>query len=121
MTDVSSDLPREISDRGKDASREQVPLDLGEPQFDLIQPRRIGRREVQPDIGVRDQERAHGLRLMRREVIDDHVDLAARGLSGDDLAEELDERRAGVARHGLREHFTGPRVEGRKQRQRACR
>ena len=78
MTDVSSDLPREISDRGKDASREQVPLDLGEPQFDLIQPRRIGRREVQPDIGVRDQERAHGLRLMRREVIDDHVDLAAR-------------------------------------------
>src|SRR5687767_7559520 len=98
MTDIPSDLAREIRDRGEDAAGEQVALDFGEPEFHLIQPRRIRRREVQPHVRVRDQERAYGLRLMCREVIDNHVDLAPLGLAGDDLTEELDKGGAGVTR-----------------------
>ena len=36
MTDVPTNLAREIADRGEDAAGEQVALDLGEPEFDLI-------------------------------------------------------------------------------------
>jgi hypothetical protein len=38
MPDVATNLSREVSDRREDAAREQVPFDLGEPEFDLIQP-----------------------------------------------------------------------------------
>ena len=119
VPDVPTDLPREIVDRGEDATGEQIPFDLGEPEFDLIQPRGIRRREVQAHVGVRDQDGPHRLRLVGREIVENHVNLAPRRLTGDDVAEELDKGRAGVSRHGLREQRAGPRVERGKERQRA--
>jgi hypothetical protein len=56
MADVPANLAREIVDRGKNAAREQISFDLREPEFDLIEPRRVCRREMQPHVGVRDQE-----------------------------------------------------------------
>ena len=74
--DVAPDLPREIGQRGEDASREQVAFDFGKPEFDLIEPGRIRRREVQMDAGMRVEKRLDLLGFMRREVIDNDVDLA---------------------------------------------
>src|SRR5215470_14830387 len=111
MPDVPTNLLREIGDRGEDAPGEQIPFDLGEPEFDLIEPRRIRRREVQPHIGVRDQEGAHRLGLVGGEIVEDYVDLTTLRLAGDDVAEKLDKSRTGVPWHGLREHFAGPRIE----------
>src|SRR6202007_325144 len=42
-------LSAQIGDGGEDATGDDVLLDPGEPQFDLVEPGRISRREVQPD------------------------------------------------------------------------
>jgi hypothetical protein len=47
--DVLADVPRELSDGGEDATGDDVALDPSEPQFDLVEPGRVSRREVQPD------------------------------------------------------------------------
>ena len=43
------ELSVQIGDGGEDAKSDDVALDLGEPQFDLVEPGRVSRREVQPD------------------------------------------------------------------------
>ena len=42
-TDVAHDLAFEIVSRGEDAASDQVTLDLRKPDFDLVEPRRVGR------------------------------------------------------------------------------
>jgi hypothetical protein len=103
LPDVPTSFPREVGDRGEDAPGEQIPFDLGEPELDLIEPRRIRGREVQPHVGVRDQEGPHRLRFVGRQIVENHVDLAPLRLTGNDVAEERNKGRAGVPRHGLRE------------------
>ncbi len=52
MADVAHEFAREIVDRSKDAAGNDVALDLGEPEFDLIEPRGIGRSEMQAHLGM---------------------------------------------------------------------
>jgi len=113
--DIPTDLAGEVGDGGKDAARQQVALDLRKPEFDLVQPRRIGRREVQLHVRMLEQEAADGLGLMRREIVRDDVNRSSLRLTGDDLGEELDKGGTGVPRYGLAEHFAGLGVEGREQ------
>ena len=56
LTDVSQELPLQIRDGSEDASRDDIALDLTEPQLDLIQPGRVGRSEVQVNFGMHRQE-----------------------------------------------------------------
>src|SRR5215471_11933476 len=44
--DVATKFTRQIGDRCEDAARNDLAFDFGEPEFDLVEPRRIGRREV---------------------------------------------------------------------------
>ena len=66
--DVSNDLPREISGRSEDPACNHVAVDFGEPDFDLVQPRGVGGREVQSDPGRFIQEALHGGRLVSRRL-----------------------------------------------------
>ena len=52
LADVAHELAGEVVDRGEDAAGNDVALDFGEPQFNLIEPRRIGRGEVQMELGL---------------------------------------------------------------------
>jgi hypothetical protein len=56
LTDVPQELPLQIRDGSEYASRNDVALDFAEPQLDLIQPRRVGRSEVQVNLGMHRQE-----------------------------------------------------------------
>ena len=49
MADVPHELSAQIGDGGEDATGDDVPLDPGEPQFDLVEPGPVSPREVQPD------------------------------------------------------------------------
>ena len=69
--------------------------------------------------GMIQQKGPHGLRLVGRQVVGDDVNLSSLRLRRDDVAEEFDERGAGVSGHGLTEHFAGLRVERGQQRERA--
>src|SRR5260370_38671974 len=52
LTDVSQELSFQIRNGSEYASRDDVALDFAEPQLDLIQPRRVGRSEVQVNLGM---------------------------------------------------------------------
>ena len=49
LAEVPHELSAQIGDGGEDATGDDVALDPGEPQFDLVEPGRVSRREVQPD------------------------------------------------------------------------
>jgi len=119
MANVASNLSRQIVHRGEDASCEQLAFNAAEPQLDLVQPRRVGRREVEMHVRMRLEEGGHRSRLVRRQVVENHVNLTPARLTGHDVAEKCDERFARVARHGLAEHVAGLRVQRGEQRQRA--
>lgn len=73
---------------------------------------------MNPHVGMLDQQRPDGLRLMDRQVIRGHVNLwSFRG--GHDVAQEFYEGGARVPGHGLAEHFTRLGIERGKQQQRA--
>ena len=117
--DISTNLASQVGDGCKDAARQDVALDFREPQLDLIQPRRIGGREMQVNVRMREQEGTNGLCFMRREIVGDDVNLSPLRLTGHDLAEEFDKGGAGVPRHGLAEDLARLRIQRREERQRA--
>src|SRR5258708_19469943 len=55
--------------------------------------------------------------LWGAQVIGDDVDLAAWGLTGEDLVEELDKLGAGMPRASFPKHFTGTGVQGSVKRE----
>ena len=118
VPDVTKDFSSEIVDGGKDASADNLPLDLGLPDFDLVQPRRIGGCQMHADLGMMGLEVFDELGFMGREIVRDDVDLASEGLGGHDIGQEVDELGAGPApppscRGFLRFGYRGPRKEKR--------
>jgi hypothetical protein len=79
--DIAHDFAVQIFDRSKDAACDEIALNFREPDFDLIEPRRIGRRVMNAHLGMPSQEIADCLGLMRAQVIADDVRLAP-GLGG---------------------------------------
>ena len=112
-TDVTQEFGAQISDRTEHAAGDDVTLDFGEPVLHLVKPRGIGRRVVQGDVGMGSQEGVDELGLVRREIVGDHMDRLAGRLRGDDLLEEIDELRAGVARCGLAQDLSTLGLQGR--------
>jgi hypothetical protein len=95
--DIASDFAGEVGFRSKDAAGDQIALNFGEPDFDLIEPGRVSRGVVELKVGMGGEELRHGLGLVRRKVVGDEVDLLALGLRGDHIGEKGNELRAGVA------------------------
>ena len=110
-TDVAHELAGQVGSRFEDAPGDYVAFDFVEPELDLIQPTGVGRRVVQTDIGMVGEEVIDALGLMRRKVIDDHVDLALGRLSGDQSGQEGDELFAGVVGGGLTDDLAGASIE----------
>ncbi len=102
LADVAHELAPQICSRGEDAAIDEVAFDLAEPQLDLIQPRGVGRREVQAHVLVQREELAHPLGLMRGEVVEDDVDLLMVGVLGHHGAQKSDELFAGMSSTGSR-------------------
>src|SRR5204862_8340428 len=59
--DVLHQLAPQIRGRREDAAREAVALDLRKPELDLIEPRAVGRREMQGDARMRGEPRGERL------------------------------------------------------------
>src|SRR3989338_8756315 len=113
MLDIAHQLPTQVGDRGEDAPRRDIALDLGEPEFDLIEPGRIGRREVEMDERMRHQEGPDLLRFVSREIVHDDVNLTPSRLRLDDGLQKADEFRTGVTRGGPTDDLARLRIERR--------
>ena len=88
LADVPHELSAQIGDGGEDATGDDVPLDPGEPQFDLVEPGRVSRREVQVDRRMASQELGDLLGFVRRQVISDHMDFLGRRPIDDDVGQK---------------------------------
>src|SRR5215469_8142578 len=73
---------------GRDFVSNYVALELGKPDLDLIQPRRIRRREVEMHVRMRRQKITNHQTLVRRQIVQNDVDLPRRR-PFDHLSEEL--------------------------------
>lgn len=116
MPDVTKDFSSEIVDGGKDASRDDLSLNFGEPDFDLVKPRRIGGRKMNADLGMMGQKVIDEFSFMGREIISDDVDLATEGLRGHHLGKKVDELGAGMALGRLAKDFSAAGIKGRVKR-----
>jgi hypothetical protein len=75
---VPHQLARQVTNGSKDAAGNHLALDTSEPDLDLIQPGRIGGREVEMHVGVVFQESPNLGGFVCRQVVQDDVDLLFR-------------------------------------------
>src|SRR5262244_1640034 len=116
---VAHELARQILYGSEDASRNNVALNLGKPNFDLVEPARVGGGVVDPNSGVGLKEVKNFLRLVCTEVIGNNVDLATCRLTRHDLRKEINELGAGVACAGFSQHLPGWSVQSAVERKRS--
>lgn len=96
VTDVFHDLSRQVTLRGENASGNDIALNFGEPDLDLIEPGGIGRSVVDREVWIGFEEFGDSFGFVSREVIGDHMDFFSFRLSGDQLAEKGDKLGAGM-------------------------
>src|ERR1700732_145522 len=119
MTDVTHELARQVVARGEDPASDDLAFDPAEPEFDLIEPRRIGRSKMQVQLGMIGQELCDPLGLMGREVVGDDVDLATPGLQRNNLTQESHKLIGGMVGSGLTQDLAAFGVERGVERERA--
>ena len=116
VADVTKDFSSEIVDGGENASSDNLSLNFGEPDFNLVKPRRIGRCKVNVDLGMICQKVLDELGFMGREIVGNDVDLAAEGLGGHDIDKKVDKLGAGMALSGLAKDFSASGIKGSVKR-----
>jgi len=111
LLDVADELSRQIGFGSEDSSSNDMALNFGKPDFDLIEPARIGRSVMNPNgrIGVEELENAFG--FMCAQVVGHDVNLFPRRLTGDDLAQKVDKFDAGMPSGGLTDDVAGASVQ----------
>jgi hypothetical protein len=101
----------------KNTPGNDLPLDLGEPNLDLVQPRRIGGGKVNVDLGDNAPgTRRRASRFVSREIVGDGVDLASGRLGSPDWGQKVHKLCAGMAWRGLAKDFSAVGLQGRVER-----
>src|ERR1700719_276 len=85
LPDVTDQLSGEVGGRSEDSPSDDIALDFGKPDLDLIEPTRIGRGVMDPYGGIGLEELENILGFMCAQVVGDDVNLSALRLAGDDL------------------------------------
>src|SRR6516164_5505632 len=85
----------QVFDRTKDPAGDDVALDLGKPDLDLVKPRSIGGCKMDPHVGMTFDKLPDSRVAMGREIIC-NVNLLTLGKAGHDLLQESDKLRTGV-------------------------
>ena len=111
LLDVADELSRQIGFGIEDSSSNDMALNFGKPDFDLIEPARIGRSVMNPNgrIGVEELENAFG--FMCAQVVGHDVNLFPRRLTGDDLAQKVDKFDAGMPSRRLTDDVAGASIQ----------
>jgi hypothetical protein len=112
VPDVTQDFSSKIGDGGKNAAGDDLSLNLGEPDLDLVKPGRIGGCKMDADLGMTGQESVDEFGFMSGEIVDNDVDLASEGLGSHDLSKKVNELRAGMALRGFAKDFSAAGIEG---------
>ena len=113
-SDVAHEFAFQVMQEREDAPGDDVAFDLGEPELHVVQPGGVGRGTVQLYMRMGPQEGLDVGGLVRREIVEDHVNLLVARLMRHDVGKERDELSGGMACDRSPEHFTGLSVECRE-------
>ena len=90
LLDVANHFSGQVGGGGEDSPGNDIALDFGKPDFNLIKPARIGWSVTDPDgwIGIEEPENTLG--FMCAQVIGHEVNFSALRQAGHGLAQEVD-------------------------------
>ena len=111
LLDVTDQLSGEVVGRGEDSPSDDIALDFGKPDLDLIEPTRIGRGVMDSYGWIGLEELENILGFMCAQVVGDDVNLSALRLAGDDLAQKVDKLGAGMPSSSLSHDVAGASVQ----------
>ena len=112
---ITDQLSGEVGCRSEDSTSDDIALDFGKPDLDLIEPTGIGRGIMDPNRWIGLEELENMLGFMCAQVVGDDVSLSALRLAGDDLAEKADKLGTGMPSGGLSHNVARTSVERRIQ------
>src|SRR5712675_2854672 len=90
LLDVTDQLSGEVGGRSEDSPSDDIALNFGKPDLDLIKPTGIGRGVMDPYRWIGLEELEYILGFMCAQVVGDDVNLSAIRLAGDDLTQKVD-------------------------------
>ena len=99
--DVAAKFASQVGNRGEDTAGDDIAFDLGEPDFNLVEPGRISRGEVKADSRMFLEELSDGLSFVGGEIVEDDVNLLPRRAQGYDLLQKGNELTAGMPGSGF--------------------
>ena len=111
LLDVTDQLSGEVVGRGEDSPSDDIALNFGKPDLDLIEPTGIGRGVMDPHRWIGLEELENILGFMCAQVVGHDVNLSALRLAGDDLTQKVDKLGAGMPSAGLSHDVAGASVQ----------
>ena len=84
LLDVTKELSRQVSFGSEDSSSNDSALNFRKPDFDLVEPTRIGRRVMEPNCRIGVEELKNSLGFVRAQVVGHDMNFSARRLAGHD-------------------------------------
>ena len=111
LLDVTKELSRQVRFGGEDSSSNDSALNFGKPDFDLVEPTRIGRRVVESNCRMGVQELKNTLGFVRAQVVDHDMNFSASRLAGHDGAQKVDKFDAGMPVGGLTDDVAGASIQ----------
>lgn len=92
LADVSHELLVEVNDGGEDPTPDDIAQASSGPVSDLIEPRRVGQSVVHANTMVLEHKHLYHWRLLAADVSATPVNLAAQGLTGNNVLMDAHER-----------------------------
>ena len=81
LLDVTKELSGQVSFGSEDSSSNDSALNFGKPDFDLVEPTRIGRRVMEPNCRIGVEELKNTLGFVRAQVVGHDMNFSARRLA----------------------------------------
>ena len=111
LLDVAHELSGQVGGGSENSPSNHIALNFGKPDFDLIEPARIGRSVMDPNGWIGMEELENILGLMCAQIVDHDVNFSALGLAGHDLAQKVDKFGTGMPSGGLTNDVAGASVQ----------
>ena len=111
LLDVTKELSREVSFGSEDSSSNDRALNFRKPDFDLVEPTRIGRCVMEPNGWIGVEEFKNTLGFVRAQVVGHDMNFSARRLAGHDRAQKVDKFDAGMPVGGLTDNVAGASIK----------
>lgn len=114
--DEEADVGDEISNASEGATADCLLRDDVEPDLDLVEPRRVSRREVDVEARSCSEPSSHLVVFVGRVVVDDQMHVELLGDSLVDATQELQELLMAMALFAVRHDAPRRNIQGREQR-----